>query len=57
MTEWIWSGSLAAFARVCKLRCAKDTQLESQEVANGIAKHMRTLFPVSFNALLEHWLK
>lgn len=57
MTEWIWSGSLAAFARVCKLRCAKDTQIESQQVANGIAEHMRELFPVSFGALLEHWLK
>ena len=57
MTEWIWSGSLAAFARVCKLRCASDTQLESREVANGIAEHMERLFPVSFGALLEHWLK
>ena len=25
MTEWIWSGTLYAFARVCNLRCAKDT--------------------------------
>lgn len=57
MTEWIWSGSLAAFARVCKLRCASDTQLEAQEVANGIARHMEKLFPVSFGALLKHWLK
>ena len=57
MTEWIWSGSLAAFARVCKLRCAKDTQLESQQVANGIAEHMSRLFPVSFESLLSHWLK
>ena len=36
MTEWYWSGSLYAFARVCNLRCAKDTQLETQMVANQI---------------------
>lgn len=57
MTEWIWSGSLAAFARVCKLRMASDTQVESQMVARGIAEHMEQLFPVSFEALLKHWLK
>ncbi len=55
MTEWIWSGSLAAFARVCKLRLAKDTQQETREVANGIAQEMEKLFPYSFNALLNHW--
>ena len=55
MTEWIWSGSLAAFARVCKLRLAPDTQQETREVANGIAREMEKLFPFSFNALLNHW--
>jgi len=55
MTEWIWSGSLAAFARVCKLRMAKDTQQETRAVANGIAHEMEKLFPCSFNALLHLW--
>jgi thymidylate synthase (FAD) len=55
MTEWIWSGSLAAFARVCKLRMAPDTQQETREVANGIAYEMEKIFPFSFNALLNHW--
>ena len=26
MTEWYWSGTLYAFARVCNLRCAEDAQ-------------------------------
>ena len=33
MTEWYWSGSLYAFAKMCSLRCADDTQLETQCVA------------------------
>ena len=27
MTEWYWSGTLMAFARVCNLRCKDDVQL------------------------------
>lgn len=52
MTEWIWSGSLAAFARVCKLRLDPHAQLESQEVARKIADLLAPVFPISFNALL-----
>ena len=33
MTEWYWSGTLYAFARVCNLRCAKDTQQETRAVS------------------------
>ncbi len=36
MTEWYWSGTVYAFARVCNLRCKPDTQKESQVVANVI---------------------
>lgn len=50
-TEWIWTGSLAAFARVCKLRLDPHTQRETQEVAQAIAKHLETLFPVSYKYL------
>lgn len=53
MTEWHWSGSLDAFAAMCKLRCAPDTQYESRIVANQISETMGTLFPVSWEALLE----
>ena len=51
MTEWYWSGTLYAFARVCNLRCAKDTQLETQMVADRIDKLAEELFPVSWDAL------
>ena len=51
MTEWYWSGSLDAFADMCNLRCASDTQAETQEVANQISLKMYELFPVSWMAL------
>ena len=41
MTEWIWTGSLAAFARVVKLRAATDAQLECQWVANMIDEEIK----------------
>jgi thymidylate synthase (FAD) len=50
MTEWYWSGSLDAFASMCKLRCASDTQYESRIVADQISDVMRDLFPVSWDA-------
>ena len=52
MTEWYWSGSLDAFAAMCRLRCAPDTQLESRLVADDISAKMRKLFPVSWAALM-----
>ena len=51
MTEWIWSGTLYAFARVCNLRCAKDTQEETREVANEIQKICTEEFPISWKYL------
>ena len=53
MTEWYWSGSLDAFADMCKLRCASDTQAETQEVAKQISVQMHELFPVSWMALAK----
>jgi len=53
MTEWYWSGSLDAFADMCLLRCASDTQQETQEVANQISRSMHKLFPVSWMALCK----
>jgi thymidylate synthase (FAD) len=53
MTEWIWSGSLFAFARVCKLRLDPHTQKETQVVAQMINDHMADLFPVSWKALQD----
>ena len=54
MTEWYWSGSLDAFADMCKLRCAPDTQAETAEVAWDIDGTMVKLFPVSWEALREN---
>ena len=53
MTEWYWSGSLDAWADMCKLRCAPDTQAETREVANQISTVMSEKFPVSWDALLR----
>lgn len=54
MTEWYWSGSLDAFAAMCRLRCAPDTQYESRVVASQISEVMGDLFPVSWDALMGH---
>ena len=51
-TEWYWSGSLYAFAKMCSLRLKEDTQLETQEIAKQISDEMAILFPVSWEALL-----
>jgi thymidylate synthase (FAD) len=53
MTEWWWSGSLDALARMCKLRCATDTQYETRIVADQISSVMGDLFPVSWGALMD----
>ena len=53
MTEWYWSGSLDAFARMCNLRCASDTQYETRVVADQISEVMGDLFPVSWEALMN----
>ncbi len=53
MTEWYWSGSLDAFADMCRLRITPDTQYESKRVALGVDKEMLKLFPISWKALEE----
>ena len=52
MTEWIWTGSLYAFARVCNLRLDSHTQKETRDVAQPISDYMAPLFPVSWPALV-----
>ena len=51
MTEWYWSGTLMAFARVCNLRCKPDAQLETRMVSDQIDKIGAEEFPVSWKAL------
>jgi thymidylate synthase (FAD) len=53
MTEWYWSGSLDAFADMCRLRCASDTQYETRLLADNINGEMSKLFPVSWDALMQ----
>ena len=53
MTEWFWSGSLHAVAKMCSLRLKTDTQQETREVAIQIDEHMNLLFPVSWKELAK----
>jgi thymidylate synthase (FAD) len=50
-TEWWWTGSLAAYARVCKLRSDPHAQWEVREYAAAISKTIEPLFPESWKAL------
>ena len=51
-TEWYWSGTLMAFARVCKLRCKDDTQQETRQIAHMIHMWAHRYFRVSWTALV-----
>ena len=52
-TEWYWSGTLFAFARVCNLRCKPDAQKETQIVADKISDLATEQFPVSWKYLTD----
>jgi thymidylate synthase (FAD) len=53
MTEWVWTGSLAAFARVVNLRLDPHAQQECQEVARAIDLLLRDVAPHSWSALTK----
>jgi thymidylate synthase (FAD) len=53
MTEWIWSGSLFGFIRVCKQRLDAHAQRETQEIAKQLAPVIHQYFPYSYEALLN----
>jgi len=50
-TEWYWTGSLYAFARVCNLRISEDAQEETQYIAQKISTLIETKFPISWKYL------
>jgi thymidylate synthase (FAD) len=50
-TEWIWTGSLAFFARVFRQRSDPHAQWETQQYAAAISEIIAPLFPVSWEAL------
>ena len=54
MTNWMWTGSLVAFARVVKLRTDSHAQEEAQELAKLINDVVAPLYPVSWKALMEN---
>ena len=52
-TEWYWTGSLAAYARVCKQRLDPHAQWEVQQYAKAMGDIIAPLFPHSWAALFE----
>ena len=50
-TEWFWTGSMSAWARICKLRISDDAQAESRGIAKMIDKECVKLWPISWSAL------
>lgn len=51
ITEFYWSGSLDAFAKMCKLRRSDDAQAETKRIAIDIHCHMTNIYPHSWQAL------
>lgn len=52
-TEWIWTGSLAAYARFYKQRSDPHAQWEIRQYAEAVDKIIRPLFPVSWGVLVD----
>lgn len=52
MVTWVWTGSLAFWARVCVQRLDMHAQGESRDVAVMLSAEMAKLFPVSWKALV-----
>lgn len=52
-TEFIWTGSLAAWARVYNLRKDPDAQWEAREYAEAIKNIVAPLFPISWQWLTQ----
>lgn len=53
VTEWYWTGSLAAYARFYKQRTSHHAQQETKELALQIGGIIKELYPVSWSALVE----
>jgi len=51
-TEFIETGSLAAYARLCKLRLDPQAQAEIQAYAHAVNELLENRFPVSWKALM-----
>jgi len=53
MTEWTWSGTLGAFAKMCTLRLHPEAQYEARLVAQQVYDHLKEYYPVGAKALVE----
>ncbi len=51
MTEFVETGSLAAYARICNLRLDSHAQKEIQVYAKSISRHLAAAAPISWEAL------
>lgn len=54
MTTWWWTGSLAAFARVCAQRIHDHAQQETRVIAEAIDNQMLTVASVSWEVLRKY---
>jgi thymidylate synthase (FAD) len=52
-TEWMWTGSLWAWARACKQRLDPHTQQETRELMKQVSHVMSQLYPVSWRELMR----
>lgn len=52
MTEFIETGSLAAYARLCKLRMGPDAQKEIRDMAETVSNELQKAFPHSWATLV-----
>lgn len=53
MVTFIWTGSLTAFAHMCRLRMDGHAQKEAQVFAKMVSDIIEPIFPVSWKALHE----
>lgn len=52
-TEFVETGSLAAYARLCNLRLDPTAQKEIRDYADAVVKLLEPRFPVSWKALIQ----
>jgi thymidylate synthase (FAD) len=52
-TEWVWTGSLLAWAHFIKLRTHEHAQKEIQDFAAMFVPTLEELYPVSWKALMK----
>ena len=57
MVNWIWTGTLLAFANFFNKRSDSHAQQEIQDLAHAVAAIVEPLFPISWAALTKsEWL-